>query len=107
MPQPGRRVRAMAMRKLALVTVSATAAVLLLASAPSLFARGAGGAGGGGARGGGAGDDNGEAPPPTTGPGQSAGFGGTTGDGRDGIDGDGLRDGAEQDAIARDAVGGR
>jgi hypothetical protein len=95
----------MTTRKLALTTIAVAAAAVLFAVTPSLLARGGGG---GGRAGDTNGDNSADAPPPSDGPnpGQGGGFSGGKNDRGDGIDDD-ARDGAEQERIARDVVGGR
>ena len=95
----------MTMRNLAFGAAAATAALLLIVAAPSLLARGGAG---GGRSGDTNGDNSADAPPPSNGPtpGQGGGIGTGPGDQGNGIDGDGRRDGAEQEHIARDAVDG-
>jgi hypothetical protein len=99
---------AMAMRKAGFVAAAAIAALLLVVAAPSLLARGGAGGGRGGANDGTDVNGDGGGQPvggDTTGP--TGNIGSSPSDKGVGPDGDGKRDGAEQDAIARDALDGR
>jgi hypothetical protein len=99
----------MTTRNVTVVAAAVAVGALLVVAAPSLFARGGGGNGRGGDPGSGTdlNGDGGGANVGNTTSGAYGGIGTAPTDKGIGPDGDGRRDGAEQEAIARDVVDGR